>query len=163
MGNSIFVDFQALDFESAVDEVDVIVPKYLEALAQLESVVSLDKIPESLQHVEAYWKRLASLFMQMEPLETEVPFQEIMMNSLQSELSALEKVYLMINLRIEFSENQWTKAMWSAAHAVLGRMDIVLEALGFADEHEDRLLIQEMLVNNALKEQRWRRRNKAVC
>lgn len=162
MGNSIKVDFQSVDFESAVDEVDLLVPKYLEALDELEGVECLNEIPTRLQHVEAYWERIAGLFEQMEPLEVDVPFQEIMHNSLQAELGALERVYLMVNLRIEFSEAQWTKSMWQAATTILNRMDKVLAGLGFADDHEDRALLQEMQIENALKEQRWRRKGKAT-
>ncbi len=162
MGKNIKVDFQAVDFEMAVDEVDILVPKYLESLEHLESVETMEEIPARLQHVEAYWERLTGLFAQLEPLEADVPFEEIKRNSLQSELSSLERVYLMVNLRIEFSEGQWTKFMWRAGEAVLNRMDVVLERLDFGDDHEDRMLLQEMLLNNAQKEQRWRKRGRAT-
>lgn len=160
MSNNIWVDFQSLDFEAAVDEVDILVPKYLDALTALEKEDSLEQIPADLKAVEAYWERLTKLFQQIEPLEDDIPFQSIIDNSLQSELSALERVYLKINLRIEFDEDQWTQAMWTAAEAVLHRMDKVLSGLGFSEEHEDRGLIQEMLANNLLKKQAWVRKGR---
>ena len=98
----------------------------------------------------------------METLEVDVPFQEIITNSLQSELSVLEKVYLGINLRIEFTTNQWTDSMWKSAKIVLNRMDQVLAELGFAEDHEDRRLIQEMNSSNQKKEEKWRNIQKNV-
>ena len=162
MADNITFDFEALDFESAVDEVDIIVPKYLEALEQLEKVDKLELVPTAIQNVIVYWERLDLLFRQIAPLENEVPFQQIMTDTLQSELAVLERVYLAVNLRIQFSETKWTREMWDAAEAVLARMDKVLESLGFAKEHDDRLLIAELQANNHRKEMRWQKSQEAA-
>lgn len=156
MGDSIAINFQEVDFESAVDEVDVLVPKYLDQLEALEVVEQLEEIPNAVQNVETYWNRLCHLFQQISGLEAEIPFDEIMKNSLQSELTVLEKVYLSVNLRIEFTPTQWTSAMWAAADVLLDRMDAVLEALGFDQEHEDRILVREMKQSNLCKQQQWK-------
>lgn len=160
--NIVHFDLEALDFESAVDEVDILVPKYLEALEKLEAADSFAEIPSRLQNVVVYWERLTLLFQQLQPLENEVPFGEIMSNSLQSELATLEKVYLRINLRIEFVESKWTRSLWKAAELVLERMDIVLAGLSFAEDHEDRLLIAELQTKNSDKYQKWLMSNKVL-
>lgn len=158
MADNIAFDFEALDFESAVDEVDIIVPKYLESLENLEKVEDLEAVPFAIQNVVVYWERLNLLFKQIEPLEHEIPFRQIMNDTLQSELAVLERVYLAINLRIQFRENQWNESMWNAAEVVLGRMSQVLEALGYEAEHEDRLLVDDLISTNAKKRHQWTRR-----
>ena len=163
MAHNIAVDFQAFDFDGAVDEVDVMVPKYLDALQSLEEVERVEEIPMKLETVVTYWTRLTTLMQHLEEIENKIPFDEIKKNSLQSELTVLEKIYLSVNLRIEFTESQWTKTMWHAADTVLNRMDIVLEGLGFEEDHDDRLLVRELKANNQLKEQRWLRRLKFAC
>jgi hypothetical protein len=155
MSNIVNFDLNAIDFESAVDEIDILVPKYLESLEMLGSTEDFEEIQRRLQNVVAYWERLALVFSQIEPLEDDIPFKEIIRDSLQSELATLEQAYLKVNLRIEFSENQWTKSMWKAAKAVLHRMDEVLEKLGFPEEHQDRQLIDEIQVRNQVKCQTW--------
>lgn len=155
MADNIAFDFEALDFESAVDEVDIIVPKYLESLEHLEHVKDLEHVPTAVQNVVVYWERLDLLFRQIEPLEHEVPFRQIMTDALQSELGVLERVYLAVNLRIQFKESQWNTAMWNAAEALLERMDKVLEGLGFPEDHEDRLLASELQVKNRELRVHW--------
>lgn len=155
MADNITFDFEALDFESAVDEVDIIVPKYLEALENLEKVKDLDEVPFAIQNVIVYWERLDLLFRQIEPLEQDVPIRQILTDTLQSELAVLEHVYLGINLRIQFREDKWSEGLWKAAEIVLNRMDRVLEGLGFDAEHEDRLLIAELSSANMVKHTRW--------
>lgn len=150
------------DFDTAVDEVDVLVPKYLEAIQLLEGADGFAEMPTRLQNVVVYWDRLVSLFRQLEPLERDIPFQDIMRNALQSELMTLEKVYLKINLRIEFNESQCTRSVWRAAESVLERMDAVLEALGFAENHEDRVLIVQLRNKNGGKYQKWLMSNRVL-
>lgn len=153
MGKKLTLDFEAADFDAAVDEVDVLVPHYLEALQALNDAQDFADLPAALRNVESYWERLGKLFRQLEPLESEIPFREIMLDTLQTELSILEQVYLRINLRIEFGKEQWTPSMWKAADQVLERMEVVLEGLGFAENHEDRRLIREMVESNKRKSQ----------
>lgn len=153
--NIVHFDLEAVDFESAVDEVDILIPKYLESLTGLEVVEQFEDLPRRLQNVSVYWERLSLLFEQLEPLEEKVPFKDIMFNALQSELSTLEKVYLKINLQIEFNESEWTRAMWKAADEVLDRMDTVLESLGFDEFDDDRILIADLSAKNRAKYQKW--------
>jgi len=160
--NIVNFDVDILDFESAVDEIDVLVPRYLSALQELEAVNTFAEIPIHLKNVVAYWERLVMLFEQLEPLEKDIPFRDIMINSLQSELGTLEKVYLKINLRIEFNESQWTRSLWKAAEAVLNRMDVVLKQLNFSADHEDRILIAELQSKNNTKYQKWLMSNKVL-
>lgn len=151
-----------LDFESIVDEIDFLVPKYLDSLEELQEVDSFAEMPARIQNIIVYWQRLEKLFIQLEPLEKTIEFRDIMTNSLQAELAALEKVYLRVNLRIEFNESQWTRSLWKAADAILKRMDLVLEELDFAEEHEDRLLIVELENKNKEKYQKWLMSNKIL-
>lgn len=155
-------DLEAVDFETAVDEVDILIPKYLENLEHLEQFNTFDELPRLLQNVAVYWDRLSLLFEQLAPLDKEVPFTEIMRNSLQSELSTLESVYLKINLCIEFKEQEWARPMWKAAEEVLDRMDTVLENLGFDEFDDDRILIADLQAKNRAKYQKWLLSNKVL-
>jgi len=76
-------------------------------------------------------------------------------DSLQSELVTLEKVYVRVNLRIEFGESLWTRALWEDAEAMLDRMGTVLRLLGHQETHQDCLLIEQLRVRNTEKYQRW--------
>lgn len=149
-----FLD-QDLDFDAVVDEIDVIVPKYLEAIECLAAAGSLDEILDDLQNTEAYWNRLVKLFDEIEPLEQDLPFEEIKRDGLQTELCALEQVYLRLNMQIEFSRNHWTKSLFNAAAKILNRMDFVLEGMGYPEEHEDRILIRIIRLRNQEKCQTW--------
>ena len=159
MDKVVTLDLQALNFESAVNEVDILIPNYLGALGFLEKADKFEEMSNCLHNVIVYWERLDFLFQQLAPLEEEVPFKEIMINSLQSELSILEKVYLKINFKIEFSKDNWDKALWEVVDSVLDRMDLVLEGLGFEDTHRDRILIKKMKLSNHKKFQEWHLRH----
>lgn len=155
MADNISFDFESVDFESAVDEVDILVPKYLDSLEALERADHFSEVPALISNVVSYWNRLRSLLEQIQHLETDVPIQEILQDALQSELSTLEKVYLPINLRVEFSPKQWTPELWDAAETVLARMDTVLSGLGFDEDHEDRQLVAELIDKNLQKKGSW--------
>lgn len=153
MGKIISLDQnQYFDYESAVDEVEVLIPKYLDALDLLESVDNFEDIPHLLQNVEAYWQRISTLLKQVESIEDDASFCEAILNTQKSELMVLEKLYLKVNERIHFSQAHWTKAMWKAAEDLLSRIDVLLEAMGFEEGHDDRVLIMEVKRNNYIKE-----------
>lgn len=146
-------DSHCFDYEAAIDEIEIIVPKYLEALRFLEDSQSFEDIPNLIQNVETYWQRLLSLLQDIQKLEDDPSLRDAIVNTQQSELSSLERIYLKINERIHLSENHWTEAMWRAAETVLARMDILLEGLNFDEDHDDRMLIREMQRANVVKEQ----------
>lgn len=160
MGSIVEFQLGTVDFESAVEEVDFLTTKYLEALEELSKEDDFQEIGNSLDKVISYWERLSVLFRQLSLVEQDIPFNKIMRDSLQSELITLEKVYLKINMRIEFAENQWTKEMWKVAEKVLSRMDYVLKSLDFQEDHNDRLTIGEIAIRNQTKYQQWLKRNK---
>lgn len=162
MADIVAIDLQTVDFESAVDEVDILVPRYLAAMEALEEVDSAEEIGSRLQNVVVYWQRLSLLFQQLEPIDADLPFKDIMRNTLQAELAALERVYLKLNIRIEFDEKHWTKALWKAARDVLKRMDSVLDQLEFPEEHDDRLLITKMLADHRGKYEVWMLRSRPI-
>ena len=145
-------DLQAFDYETAIDEVELLVPKYLQALKHLEEINSFEEISSHLQNVKSYWSRLFFLLKQIQAVAQEPALQEAITHSLQSELSVLERIYLMVNERIHFSQEHWTVAMWKAADLVLNRMDVVLECMGFETNHKDRELIREIIRGNYTKE-----------
>lgn len=158
MRDELQVDFEAVDFDTAVDEVDVLVPKYLQALQDLEVAEHFSDMLVQLKNVRTYWNRLDLLLKQMAPLELDIPVAQILKDTLQSELGVLEQLYLSINLRIEFAPTRWTGEMWEAADAVLDRMEEVLEELGFDETHQDRMLIAELQEKNIqLREKKSKR------
>lgn len=146
-----FIESQFFDYEEALEEIEFLVPKYLESVECLEEEDRLEAIPGCLRNVEAYWGRLSSLLSGVQNLEEDPSLKTAIVNSQQSELMVLERVYLKINERIHFSEQHWTHAMWCAAESILNRMDIVLDSLGFDQEHEDRMLVQEIKNKNSQK------------
>lgn len=155
MADIVTLDTKAIDFESAVDEVDILIPRYLEAVEALRDTEKVEDITSRLQHVMVYWERLSLLFEQIQPLEADIPFGLIIKDTLQAELATLEQVYLRLNLQIELSESEWTQELWEAAKQVLCRMDEVLALIGFPRDHEDRVLITEMTQQNQAKKQLW--------
>lgn len=155
MAELVTLDLQAIDFESAVDEVDVLIPKYLDGAEELESSETVEEVLQRLQAIQVYWDRLQVLFNQIGPMEADIPFDEIIRNTLQSELTALEQVYIKIHLRLMLPESEWSKDLWKAADGVLNRMDFVLRRIGFPEDHEDRLFVAKMRAENQGKQQRW--------
>jgi hypothetical protein len=155
MEKKMSLNFKEINFDNAVDEVDFMVPKYLEALEDLEKENRFENIPICLKNVVTYWDRLSVLFAEIKPYEAELPFDEIAQDSLQAELGVLEKVYLSLNLRIEFAENCWNDDLWIASEVILHRMDAVLELLQFKESSEDRQFIQEILKKNCAKQEKW--------
>jgi len=146
---------EVISYDTAVDEVDVLIPRYLESIENLDKAENFEDIPDCLHNVTAYWDRLVRLFSDLESWSDDIPFKKIIVDTLQTEMATLERVYLRINLRIEFSQNHWTVALWEAADVVLKRMDEVLEKLEFHKDHADRVLIQEMITKNQSKYQWW--------
>lgn len=151
------VNFSAetVDFDVAVDEVDLLIPRYLEAIERLDMAQEDQEIEAAVQNVDVYWNRLRTLFQELEQVEQQLPFDEIIRDTMQAELSTLERAYMRLNVRIEFSEASWTKRLWIAARAVLKRMDTVLRELGFPEHHEDRLLITDIQNRNRERYQTW--------
>jgi hypothetical protein len=147
-------DSHCFDYEAAIDEIEIIVPKYLDVLRQFEEAESFEDIPNLIQNVETYWRRLLSLLNDIQKLEEDPNLHDAIISTQQSELSTLERIYLKVNERIHFSESQWTEGMWRAAETILLRMDTLLEALNFEENHEDRILIREMQQGNVVKEQK---------
>lgn len=141
-------DCEAFDYEAAIDEVEILVPKYLKALSELNQSESFEQIPCILQNLGTYWKRLAFLLTRIQSVEEDPQLEDAIKSSLQCELASLEKIYLKINERISLSKKHWTKALWKASNAVLVRMDDVLQGMGFDCEHRDRAFIRDMQKQN---------------
>ncbi|SCA63529.1 hypothetical protein SCG7109_AR_00050 [Chlamydiales bacterium SCGC AG-110-M15] len=139
------------DYDSAVDEVEVLVPKYLDVLGLLERSDSFYDISIHLKSVVSYWTRIAFLLEQIQTLEQDESLDVAMKTSLQSELEVLEKVYLKINEVIQFFPNRWTDEMWLAADQCIQRMDNILSIMGFTQDHEDRALLRDVMHKNHIK------------
>lgn len=152
MGNIInFAQHETTDFASAVDEVDILVPKYLEALDLLECQEKIEAIEPKLKNVVAYWERLTRLFVELKPLEPDMPFDQITRDCLQAELVVLEKVYLRINLRIDFHPETMRDIDWDVAEKLLERMDWVLKKMGFRVKQKDRFFLRTVKQKNLAK------------
>lgn len=145
MADNIVLNFDAVDFDAAVDEMDLLVPKYLKALEQLDTVKSLEEIPWYMKNVSQYWERIDKLLRQVGPFEAHLPINQIRKEALQSELQVLERVYLMLNIKIEWVREPISQNLRSAAYLTLARMDAVLSGLGFEKEHQDRFLIETLI------------------
>lgn len=148
-----FNDCQIFDYESAIDEVEVLVPKYLESLKFLEEFQSFEEIPVLLKNVISYWKRLSFLLNYIQGFEEDANLQSAILNSLQSELSILEKIYLKINERICLPKRDCVESLWFSADCILDRMDILLEGMGFYEDHKDRLFIRKIKKKNYLRKE----------
>ena len=155
MGKVIAFTAIPLSYDDTVDEIEVLIPKYIESVKDLEEVSTIREIPALLINVGKYWDRLLSLFEELKDVDVEVDVDETITNSLAKELKVLENVYLKVNNFIVFHEQEWSTMMWQVAENLLDRMDFNLKSLGFDAQHEDRQLLQEMKANNALKRQRW--------
>lgn len=162
MAKIVTLDLAAIDFDSAVDEVDILVPKYLEALETLDAALTVEDVGRSLQGVSVYWERLALLFRQIAPLEVSVPFEDIIRSTLQTELTVLERVYLRINLRLQLSESEWSDELFNVASDVLARLDALLIALGFDETHPDRAFVLRVQRENEDKLRIWLMRRHKV-
>jgi hypothetical protein len=144
----------SFDYESAIDEVELLVPKYLEMLKYLEESQTFEEIPSRLKNVTVYWSRLSILLKDIQNLEQDDSIANAIKNSLQSELNVLEKIYLKAHERMNFSEKHWTESMWKSAELTLLRMDEVLCELGFDYQHKDRVLIRELMQTNLSKKKK---------
>lgn len=160
MAEMVTLDLETVDFEHAVDEVDLLIPKYLEALEGLEEAETVDEVKQNMEGVATYWKRLTLLFRQIQPLEMEIPFEEILLDTLQMELTVLEKVYLKVNLRLQMIESEWSDELFAVAHSLLARMEQVLEGLNFPQEHKDRVYVSQLNQENGEKQSKWRLRRR---
>ncbi len=152
MADIITFSTESVDLDSAIGEIEVLIPKYLDALEKLEDVEHFEDVPVRLSNVMVYWGRISALFGQIGDLEEQVDFKKLKVNTLQSELTVLEDVYIMISEEVHGSPQKWSEAMWDAAELTLQRMDLILGEIGFEDDHEDRVLIREVMAGNYLKQ-----------
>lgn len=141
-------DCEAFDYEAAIDEVEILVPQYLKALADLQNSESFEQIPCIMQNIATYWRRLSFLLTRIQAVEEDPQLDDAMKSSLQSELASLEKIYLKIHERIQLSKQHWTRALWKASDAVLVRMDELLQGMGFDREHRDRKFVRDLQKQN---------------
>jgi hypothetical protein len=155
---------EVLDHEMIIDEIDVLVPKYLDAVEEVEDFQKMEQLPHLLQNVGAYWGRLWDLFEEAADtgIEDVCKIDKVCQHALQAELTVLEQVYLKINLRLELDEKDWNRPLWKAADEVLDRMDTVLEGIGFDEFEEDRILIAELQAKNRAKYQKWLLSNRVL-
>ncbi|MBN4066563.1 hypothetical protein JYU14_00575 [Simkania negevensis] len=151
MVDIIAFDIGELDIDALSDELDILVPKYLEAINDLIDTRDLKQIPHYIHNIEVYWNRLSMLIEQLEAegigspdLHSERTLQE----GRQKELGALEEVYLMLNKRIKLGLCCWVDGLLDASESVLSRMDRLLEELDFEDDHRDRRLIRQLKEEN---------------
>jgi len=142
---------QYFDYDAAVDEVETLVPKYLEVLGQLENSKTFDDIIFYIKKVIAYWTHLSFLLQQIQSLEQDEELDAAILSSLQSELGVLEKIYLKINEVVHFKSEKASSSLWLAADICLNRMDEVLSYMGFAQDHEDRVLLRDVIHANHIK------------
>ncbi|MDF2549487.1 MAG: hypothetical protein K0S07_554 [Chlamydiales bacterium] len=147
MGHIVRVNLREVDFESAVDEVDLIVPKYLAALDHLEKESRASDVLDALSQVRVYWHRLKILIEEIAPLETQIPFEHIMHNCLRQELAVLETVYSRLNARVSLISKMLDPQDFVAAEVILERMDAILEEGGLLKEHKDRLYLKALFKN----------------
>lgn len=142
-----FIAFGAgfMDYDSTMDEIEVLIPKYLEAIDCLEGVDVTEDLPLALKNVEVYWDRLTTLFMQVRTLDTGMQLKEIVSNSLRAELRILEKVYLGLNQRLMRPKQEWSEMLFRSAELILLRMDRVLAGLGFREGDEDRSFVAKLM------------------
>lgn len=133
-------------------DVDKLFSEYCDAVKSLARATSFTEIVRCIKNIDLLWRKLASVISEAPGFES---FQEEIRRQLQSEVAALEKVYLKINLQIEFNERGWTGALWTAAGIVLKRMDAVLNQLQVSKEHADRRLVQELESRNREKKRKW--------
>jgi hypothetical protein len=144
-------DAQVFDFGAAIDEIELLVPKYLDILHDLEACEAFEDIPLVVKNVSYYWSRLHDLIDDVQSLERDSSLEEAIKNSLQTELGTLERKYMYINDRINLSKKHWTPAVWEAAEIVVQRMDEVLGALGFEYGADDRVFVREIQEKNMIK------------
>ncbi len=143
------VHFEESDsFDAVVDEIDLIVPKYLEALHDLQAYGEFSKIPLLMQNVRTYWDRLVSLLKYAEAYEDEINIRKIIVDTFQNELRILEEIYLRIDRSKIVSQPLVQNVTSDVALSVLRRMDVLLTELGFVTNHKDRVLIRELIDDN---------------
>ncbi len=133
------------DYDQAVGEVDLIISSYLENLHLLEEVESVHDLPGLISNSTAYSNRLEILMRQLETLEDAIDFNTAILDTLQLELSALEKAYMLVDQQL----NKTVENVHQIASLVLGRMDTVLMKMGFSLDHDQRQFIREVMSSNS--------------
>ncbi len=128
------------DYEHAVWEVDIIITRYIDSLQILEETMTVADIPLLLTNTIQYSERLEALMRRLEPYEEDIDFNVAMRDTLQRELSTLEIVYMFLNRHL--AQGGCCDAV---ATIVLTRMDVILEKMGFPDDHADRQFVREIL------------------
>ncbi len=146
MANIISLGVQSVDYDVAVEEIDLLVPKYLDSLEALKTRISCDNAKVLIGNVAVYWERIAFLFEQVKSLELTMDFDEVIQNSLQSELTVLEEVYFTVSTSSEESV-----IFTDAIECILSRMDFTLQEMDFKADHEDRELVKKLLADNHLR------------
>lgn len=147
---SIIIPFNTsvADYDSAVEEIDILVPKYLDALQALKEDTNCVNIRTRLNNVAIYWERIAVLFDQLEKVEKSIDFEIAIKNSLQSELTILEEVYFEITDSVDMKDLVDGQEL---VEMIILRMDRILEELGFDEEHNDRVLMRRLMEDNRVR------------
>jgi len=147
----LYPDFVTVEYSEAIEEIDALVPKYLKAVEKLKADCDCNTVHPILNNVVSYWKRMKCLLQQVQDLEVPVDFDSIVKNSLQLELTLLEEVYFKVQASADTAEFSNDEMGRLAVEKVLLRMDNLLSEIGFLKDHEDRRLMQQLLVDNQLK------------
>lgn len=145
MGEIISFFNETPDFESLVDEIEFLVPKYLGAVDALEASKDLEEICYSIDRINALWSRLGFLLHEVIKWETHIPVQAILEQCLQAEINVLEKIYLPLHEKIHCGPKFWSEELWESSRKVLLRMDEALEGMDFPSSHPDRQWISMTL------------------
>ena len=141
MGEIISFQEETSNFEMLVEEVEYLVPKYLESLKQLERSEG-SELTLFLNKVEICWNRLEKVLGQIALWEDDFSYKSICLKCMQEELSTLEILFVPIHKKVCLADHEREK---KAGQRILKRMDFLLEKMGFHDEHLDRRWAKETL------------------
>ena len=159
MADIISFHSECFDFEAMVSEVEILIPKYMDALEEIKDEDQLHKLAGQVKNIAAYWERLSQLFDAFAAHDGEedmgINFQNVQLNTMQTELDALESVYLRVHNHICFdAAKDIDPIFWELSKTILKRMSTILKKLGFDENHKDRMFVKDMQLKNSERELR---------
>ena len=133
------------DFELAIKEIEILVPKYLETVEEVKSSRSSDGIKLILKNLIKYWNRLRFLVDIVAVYETQMDFKTTIQQALQNELAVWEEIYFV--LESDYVSKNDVNTL-NTIDEVLKRMDTILKQTGFTEGDQDCELIASLLEKN---------------
>ncbi len=160
MADIISFNSEYFDFEQMIEEVEILIPQYMDTLNSIKEEEDVHLLPGQVRNIVIYWERLSQLFEAFSSREWEenlgINFGNVKLNTLQTELEALQSAYLKVHKHICFDKAEaFDPSLWEVSKAILNRMMDILNRFGFEESHKDRRFVKKMQSANMEKELRY--------